>query len=257
MFKKIVFSLVLLSSLVYSKVTTSEAREVVVGENHLKLNLELWGAQVDGSIENLTSTTDIEDDLGFESKVITAFGGELSTNYVWMPDIKIDYFVLDSTKNYNVNSSKTIKSTTFNGSTTTNIRYSELNSKIYGYVKNKYFKFDLGLNLKKVDYTQKITNNSNGDNVVIKGPSSLMYLPYIGFTFDLGKLKFNANSSILAFGDKKASDYEYSIILTTFDSIELFGGYRYHEWENTDKDDNSQHYKIHIDGGYFGVRLVF
>jgi len=257
MVKKIIFLLFITISMLYSKVNKPQTEEIVVGENHLKLSLEVWNAQVDGDIENLTSTTNIKDDLGFEKKSITTFGGELSTNFVWLPDIKIDYFILDSTKNYDVKGTKTIKTASFSGSTTTNIKYSELNSRFYGYVKNQYFKFDLGINLKKVDYTQKITNNTNDDYVIIKGPSSLMYLPYVGITLDLGGLKINANSSILAFGDDEAKDYEYSISLTTFKAIELFGGYRYHEWKNKDKDDSTQHYKVSIDGGYFGLKLVF
>jgi len=84
-----------------------------------------------------------------------------------------------------------------------------------------------------------------------------MVLPYIGISVDLGTLKFNANSSILAFGDDEAKDYEYSLSLTTFKSVEIFGGYRYHEWKNTDKDNSSEKYEIQIDGGYFGLRLVF
>jgi len=228
MFKKIIFLFMLLSSITYSKIIKPEKKEVVVGENHLKLNLELWNAQVDGKIKNPKDTTDIKDDLKFKSKNITAFGTELSTNYVWLPDIKVDYFTLEITQNSNLGNGKTIKNTTFVNDTISNIKYNELNSKVYGYVKNQNFKFDLGINLKKIDYTQYIKDGNN-NNITIEGPTSLIVLPYLGVTLDLGPLKFNANSSILAFGDDEAKDYEYSLSLTTFDNVELFGGYRYHE----------------------------
>ena len=268
MFKKkyIIFAcLFIITTLSNAKIIKPEAKEIVVGENHLKINLELWNAQLDGKIENLESITNIKKDLGYKSQVISFFGGELSTNYVWLPDVKIDYFLFDSTKNYYLNKTKTIYDYTknpfskvdFNGSVTTNTKYSELNSRIFGYMKNEYFKIDLGVNLKKVNYTQKIVNNQNKDFIIIKGPSSLLFLPYVSVTLDLGFLKLNANTSIKSFGDDRAKDYEYSISLTTFKAVEFFGGYRYHEWDKPDKYNSAQHYSVKIYGGYFGMRLIF
>jgi hypothetical protein len=261
MLKKI-GSILLLSSLLLANNINKDddVEEVVVGSNNLKLELGLWNAQLDGTIKNVTSSTDIKDDLGYnKTKAITTFGMEINTNYVWIPDIKVDYFFLNTSNNSVLDENKTIgNNAVFSGSVTTATKYSELNSKIYGYITNQIFKVDLGINLKKIDYTQSIKeNSSNGDYVVIKGPDNMLFLPYIGITMDLGKLKLFASSSLLALGDDEANDYEYKLSLTTFDSVELNLGYKYHSWKSTNANKPSEKYDTQIYGSYFSIKVIF
>ncbi|MDD2697571.1 MAG: hypothetical protein PHF17_02085 [Arcobacteraceae bacterium] len=227
----------------------------------------IWNTRVDGNIQNPTALINFKDDLGFdESKNVTSFGLDLKNDYTWLPNIYVNYFTLNSLANGNIATPGQIINGNNNyvGSVTSSIEYSELNTIIYGYLQQSIFEFDVGVNFKKIDYTQTLKKNTGNilteDSITIKGPESIIPLPYIGLKIDLYPINtvLKAETSMLALGDDEAQDYTYSINYRMMKNIYISYGYRYTSWKTKNKDAIiNDKYDMNLKGNYLNAKILF
>lgn len=237
---------------------------------NIAIEAGVWSTKLDGNIKNTVSTTNFKDDLGFdEKKNVTSFGLDLKNDYSWLPNIYVNYFTLNSSADgdiatakliYQPNATSVTNTNGFNGSTSSTIKYSELNTILYGYLQQSIFEFDLGLNLKKIDYTQTIKENLDPSmNVTIKGPENIIPLPYIALKIDLYPINtvLKAETSVLAIGDDEAKDYKYSINYRMMRNMYISYGYRYNSWKTTNKDNVHEKYDMNLRGNYINAKILF
>ena len=235
---------------------------------NIAIEAGIWNTTLDGNIKNTVSTTNFKEDLGFdESKNVTSFGLDLKNDYSWLPNIYVNYFTLNSSADGNIATAKQINilnsSTNLNysGSVSSTLEYSELNTILYGYLQQSIFEFDLGLNLKKINYTQTIKENItiSPDNTTIKGPDSIIPLPYLAFKIDLYPINtvLKAEASVLALGDDEAKDYKYSLNYRIMKNMYISYGYRYNSWKTTNKDNVHEKYDMSLKGNYLNAKILF
>ncbi len=228
---------------------------------NIALEVGVWNTNINGDIINTISSTDMQKDLGFtESQNITSFGLDLKNDIFWLPNIYVNYFTLSNTSDSNLNSSKKIGDRYFKDSVSTSIDYTELNTILYGFLQQNIFEFDLGLNIKQIDYTQNIIEN--GDmlwDTTIVGPQDLLYLPYVALKIDLNVIDtvLKVEASLLSIGDDEAKDYKYSINYRVMRNMYLSYGYRYSGWKSTSVNDKHEKYNINVDGNYFNIKVLF
>jgi len=229
---------------------------------NIAIEAGIWNTKLDGNIKNTASTTNFKDDLGFdEKKNITSIGLDLKNNYSWLPNIYVNYFTLNSSADGNIATAKQINSATNNylGSISSTIEYSELNTILYGYLQQSIFEFDLGLNFKKITYSQTLKENNGVDNDTLKGPDGIIALPYIGLTIDLYPIHtvLKAEASILSLGDDEAKDYKYSINYRAMRNMYISYGYRYHSWKTTSVSNSHEKYDMSLKGNYINAKILF
>ncbi len=235
---------------------------------NIAIEAGVWQTTLDGNIKNTVSTTNFKEDLGFdEKKNVTSFGLDLKNDYSWLPNIYVNYFTLNSAADGNIATAKQINITAqnsaniknFSDSVSSTVKYSELNTILYGYLQQSIFEFDLGLNLKKINYTQTIKENNDVDNVTIKGPDSIIPLPYVGFKIDLYPINtvLKAEASVLAIGDDEAKDYKYSLNYRIMKHMYISYGYRYNSWKTTNKDNVHEKYDMSLKGNYINAKILF
>lgn len=222
----------------------------------------IWNTELSGNIHNTTSNTSFQDDLGHsEAENISAFGLDLKNDYIWLPNVYLNYFSINHSAYNTLNANKSISSDTFaNGSiVTSTIQYSEFNTIIYGYLQRHIFEFDLGINLKRISYSQELKEKSTNKIITIDGPSSVIPLPYIALSIDLDiiDLVLKAEASILAFGDTEASDYRYSINYRVMRHMYMSLGYKHHHWEATSSTDTHEKYDVDLKGNYINIKILF
>jgi outer membrane protein len=219
----------------------------------------LWSTSLSGTIDSVNSDSiSLEEDLGHKkAENINAFGLDLKNDYQWIPNIYINYFAIKHSGYNTTPPGKSINGTALNSNAnvTSSISYSELNTILYGYLQRNNFKFDLGINFKKINYTQKI----NGDDTIITGPETVIPLPYIGISigFDRVDLVLKAEASVIAFGDEEASDYRYSLNYRIMKHMFISLGYKFHHWETTDESISHQTTSVDLKGNYLNVKILF
>jgi len=229
---------------------------------NIAIEAGIWKTNLDGNIKNTATSTNFKDDLGFnESKNVTFFGLDLKNDYSWLPNIYVSYFTLNSAADGNIASPKQINNTfpNYSGSVSSTIKYSELNTILYGYLQQSIFEFDMGVNLKKINYTQTIKENASTDNDTIKGPENIIPLPYVGFKIDLYPINtvLKAETSMLALGDDEAKDYSYSLNYRIMRNMYISYGYRYNSWKTTNKNNVHEKYDMSIKGNYLNAKILF
>ena len=240
---------------------------------NIAIEAGIWNTTLDGNIKNTVSTTNFKEDLGFdESKNVTSFVLDLKNYYSWLPNIYVNYFTLNSATDGTIATAKQIDHsgtvTNFQGSVSSTIEYSEINTILYGYLQQSIFEFDLGLNLKKINYKQQIkenidTDTSNNDDDLdsstIKGPDQIIPLPYLAFKIDLYPINtvLKAEASVLALGDDEAKDYKYSLNYRIMKNMYISYGYRYNSWKTTNKDNVHEKYDMSLKCNYLNAKILF
>ncbi|MCK5294346.1 MAG: hypothetical protein KAJ49_06825 [Arcobacteraceae bacterium] len=232
---------------------------------NIALEVGVWNTSLNGSIENTATTTDFKNDLGFnENKNITSFGIDLKNDIYWMPNIYINYFNLSNTADGSLATAKRIDAIydNFSGSVSSSVDYSEINTIMYGFLQQDIFEFDLGLNIKQIDFTQIIKENNaidGKDEVTIIGPDKIIPLPYIALKIDLDFIDtvLKAEASILSLGDDEAKDYKYSINYRVMRHMYISYGYRFNSWKSRSVKDKHEKYDVNIKGNYFNVKILF
>ncbi len=232
---------------------------------NIAIEAGIWNTRLDGSIQNPSALIDFKNDLGFdEKKNVTLFGLDFKNDFSWLPNIYVNYFAMQSSTNGKI----ALPGQTINGSNTyvgdvlSSIDYSELNTIVYGFLQQSIFEFDLGVNFKKINYTQTLKSNTftNQMPITIKGPESIIPLPYVGFKVDLYPINtvLQAETSMLAFGDDEAMDYKYSLNYRIMKNMYISYGYRYTSWKTQNKDTNiNDKYDMNLKGNYINAKILF
>lgn len=253
------FKIFIISILMTSKLIAEyELQDPSFG--NIAVEVGVWDASLNGSISNTNTNTDIKNDLGFiDSKNITSFGMDVKNNIFWLPNIHVDYFILNSSSHSDL-VNKRIDNDNFNGTTLSEITYSEINTIMYGYLQRGIFDFDLGVNIKKINLEETVKSLSGTSSVIIKGPESILILPYIALNINLDFMNtiIKAESSLLSIGDNEAKDYKLSLTYKVMRNLYLTYGSRYNSFksQNSNKINNEKN-DINLKGNYFNVKLLF
>jgi len=229
---------------------------------NIAIEAGIWKSDLDGNINNYLNTTDFNNDLGYTNdKNINTFALDLKNDFKWLPNIRVDYFKLNNSESSILTSTKNINGTSLNGSVSSIIDYSEINAILYGYLAQGPFEFDLGLNLKKIDFEQEITENIlNGKKITIKGPSSIVPLPYCAIKLNINAIDtvLAVETSMLSIGDTEAKDYKYSISYRVMRHMYITYGYRYNSFKSKNSNTiNNEKYDVKVKGNYLNVKILF
>ncbi len=255
-FKILALSLLLTKSLFATYVNDEDTL------GNIALKIGILKSNINGTItnEDPNGDTDFKKDLGYnDSQNINTFALDLKNDISWLPNISINYFRLNSSSTNTLVGTRNIDSQNFSGSVSSTIIYQELDTIMYGFLYNGPFEFNFGLNLKKIDYTQDIVENTGSKEVNIKGPSSLLAVPYgaIKVNLDFIDTVLMASTSILSFGDNEAKDYEYSINYRVMRNIYLSYGYKYNSFKTTNSNNDKEIYDVNIKGNYISCKILF
>jgi hypothetical protein len=233
-----------------------------VALGNIALSVGAWQTSLGGNIDNnKPSVTNLKSDLNFnDKKYINTLSADFKNNIFWLPDIQINYFNLNQSSNAILANSKTINNTNINDSVSTNIKYINIDAIIYGYLYQGPFEFDLGLKVKKIDFTQTIVENSvDGDTIVTKGPSDIVFVPHIALKIDISSINtvLKAQASMFSIGDTEVKDYEYSFNYRIMRNIYLSYAYRYHSWKSVENSNIHEKYNINLEGNYISAKILF
>jgi len=255
------FKVILLSLLLVSSVHASyENNDESLG--NIALQVGIWNLSTNGTIINEYSNgnTDYKNDLGYdENKIINTFAIDLKNDISWLPNVNVSYFRLNNSSTNTLNGTRTIDDAMdINGSVSSNILYQEINTILYGFLYQGPIEFDFGVNVKKIEFLQTISKNQ-GLNLKIKGPDSILVLPYMALKFNLDFINtvLMAQMSILSFGDNEAKDYMYSINYRVMKNIYLSYGYKYNSFKTTNSKNTNEIYDINVKGNYISCKVLF
>jgi len=251
--------LVILLLLVTKSFAVYEQTNSTLG--NVSIQTGIWNTSLNGTISNVDNNVKISDDLGFdEQKNITSFVLDLKNDVYWLPNVQMNYFLYRDSSHNTLTSSKKISSDIFNDKITSDIKYSELNTILYGFLQKDIFTFDIGVNMKKIYFEESVSSVLGSSNVIINGPDSLLFLPYIALEVDLDFMDtiLKAESSILSIGDTEAKDYKYSISYRIMKHMYISYGYRYNSFKSKNSNTtNDEKYNINIKGNYLNVKILF
>ena len=228
----------------------------------------LWQPKLTGTISHSTGTeesiTDFERDLGYdEKKNVTAVSIDIKNDISWLPNLSLDHFSFNESSTGTFTASKHIGETQVNEFTNGQIfsttDYSETALKAYGYLQNGIMQFDLGVQLKNIDYEQKIEHATTGKDITLKGPDTVIASPYVALKFDLRAINtvLKAESSIVSIGDDEALNYSYSINYRIMKHMYLGVGYKYHGFKSKNEVYNQEKYDVELKGSYFSGKILF
>ena len=255
---------ILLISLVLSKSLLAAYIDDDDTLGNIALKVGIWNTNIDGSIKNEDSNgyTDFQKDLGYsDTKNINTFALDLKNDISWLPNVSINYFKLSSSSTNTLIGTRSISDVNdISGSVSSTIDYQEIDAILYGFLYNGPFEFDFGVNLKKIDYTQNISENTNQKrDITIEGPTSLLAVPYGAIKVNLEFIDtvLMASTSILSFGDNEVKDYEYSINYRVMRNIYLSYGYKYNSFKTTNTNNDKEIYDVNIKGNYISCKILF
>jgi len=228
---------------------------------NVSIQTGIWNTNINGTISNVNNSVDTKTDLGFtEQKNITSFVLDLKNNVYWLPNVQMNYFLYKDSAHNTLAASKIISNDSFNGQITSEIKYSELNTILYGFLNKNIFTFDIGVNIKNMIFKESISAVSGISNVDIKGTGSFLLLPYIALEVDLDFINtvLKAESSVLSIGDTEAKDYKYSISYRVMKHMFISYGYRYNGFRSKNSNTtNNEKYDMNIKGNYLNVKILF
>jgi len=228
---------------------------------NIAIQVGVLNSKLNGQIKNPKNDVSFKNDLGYdESKNINTFALDLKNDISWLPNVNISYFKLNDSANNTLQSSKNIANVDIDGSISSTVDYSEINTIMYGFLYQGPFEFDFGLNFKKIDFTQEIEENDGFKKYIkIDGPTSIIVLPHMALKLDLDFIDtvIVAKTSMLSFGDNEAKDYEYSINYRVMRNIYLSYGYKYNSFKTTRNTSNNEIYDVNIKGNYISCKVLF
>jgi hypothetical protein len=230
---------------------------------NIAITVGTWKTNISGNIHNGVETknhTDYKNDLGFkDTDNVTSFGIDAKNDITWLPNIYIDYFSLNSTADNILSSEKLIDDNIFNNSISTSVKYSEVNMILYGFFRQDIFEFDIGIDIKKIEYNQITKENIGSNTVIIYGPKDIIPQPYIALKIDLYLIDtvLKAEISTLSFGNDEANSYKYSLNYRVFRNIYISYGHKLSTWKATNLEDVHEKYDVTISGNYFNAKVLF
>ena len=231
---------------------------------------QLWQPKLTGTISHANGTTesitDFENVFGYNGKKnVTSISVDIKNDIVWFPNLSIDHFSFSESSSGTIatGTSKFIGETQANefteGQLLSNTDYSETALKAYGYLQNGILQFNLGLQVKSINYEQTIEHATIDKNVKLKGPDSLILSPYVGLEINLRDINtlIKAESSIVSVGDDEALNYSYSINYRIMKHMYLGVGYKYHGFKSKNEVYNQEKYDVELKGTYFSGKILF
>lgn len=218
-----------------------------------EISVEVGGfaPRFDGQIENPESISVYDKDLQYEGTLISYFGAEADFEPWYLPTLRANYFNMSDSKNALLKEGKTFVEWDYNGSITTWTDYQVLNLMLAKdfyqqgrnldlFGRNLYtgdLIFDLGLNLKTIDYRFEVRQNGTiADNDFISVQSSI-FMPYFALSYKVGYFTLFGEASGLALGEIKANSFKGALEYRLARHIALRGGYMYEDFEATEKKD--------------------
>lgn len=239
----------------------------------VKVEAVLYLPASQGTISNITnnvpSSTSFEDDLGYSTSKASYFSSEITFDYDYMINLKLDYFNILDNKDTVLNAQKIIADGTFSSGVSTVLDYQEANAIFYQdfKVKGDYFvvfgepfysgdiEFDVGINIKSIDWNININKTlESSEQIAWINIKENIGLPYLGIKYYLYNLVLYADASALSFSEAKASSYEVGLDFKVIDTLYLTVGYLYRKIEAVDDADTI---KFSIKGYKGGFKYAF
>jgi len=258
--KVIFLSLFLVNSLFAEYINDNENDTL----GNIAISIGILKTTTSGSIRNEKSNgnTNYANDLGHkDEKNINTFALDLKNDVSWLPNININYFKLNNSATNTLVGTRSINNIEdISGSVSSTYKYSQINLLAYGYLYQGPFEFNFGLNFKKINFTQVISENKTHGRVInIEGPTSLIVLPYgaIKINLDFIDTVLMASTSMLSFGDNEAKDYDYSINYRVMRNVYLSYGYKFNSFKTTNTNNNKEIYDVKIKGNYISCKILF
>lgn len=216
----------------------------------IKIEAGLYLPSISGDISNTTSRTDLNDDLGFNKSTASYFSLEYRHGYNYLPNIYISYFNMKKdSDDSNLSKDAFIAEATFNSGikTASTIEYKSLNAILYQdfLIKGKIVKFlfgqriylgdlefDLGLNVKKLNYLYSIQDKSDlSRSLSWISVNEFVPLPYFGFKYYRYNVTIYGDISALSFYEAKSTTGQIAIDYRAVAGVYLTAGYLYESFD--------------------------
>lgn len=219
-----------------------------------KLEVGLYLPTSSGTISNLTSKSNFQDDFGYSDAKATYAALSLTHDYNYIPNLRLSYFNMQDNKSVTLSKIVKVADGTFdaNSSVASVIDYQVFSAILYQdlKLKGKMFslfgkpfysgdlEFDLGLNAKITRWNYQVQDLTN----LSKTPSwirvsEFIPLPYIGMRYYLYDLVLSADASALAFSRAQSATYQASVDYRAVKGLHLSAGYIYEEFKVLEKED--------------------
>ncbi len=228
-----------------------------------KLEAGMYYPSLGGTITNSHSSTDLKEDFNYAKAKASYFGVAILLNYDYTPNIDINFLNMKDNRDTTLTDSTVIADGDFNGTTSSDIEFSVLNTVFYQDFKQKGalfslfgktfysgdIEFDVGFNMKLVSWHYEVRDLKD-----LTIPSSwikadiLIPLPYIGFKYYIYDFIAYAHSSALSFSEAKSTNYQVGFDYRVIDSLYLSASYLSEQFKAVEKQDtidfSTKGYKI-------------
>ena len=226
-----------------------------------------------GSIDNIHSNTDIHDDLKYNDSSSSYLALGLRTDYAYMPNFKINYFLETQNTSIDHNNTIYIADGIFDSNTTiaSNINYSVMNFTIFHDFKQKgrnlkflrwHFypgdiEYYLGINLKVIKWRIDLENSLLKTKHWIDVEKNIP-LPYAGFQYFYKDFRGFASISALSFSKAKSLNFEYGISYQVYQDLYINASYLYENFQVTESaGEHIDTIKFKTFGNKFSVKYIF
>lgn len=234
----------------------------------VKLEAGLFSPTLLGTLSNPSSSVEFKDDFGYRDNKASYFALGLHFDYKYVPNIEINYFSIKEHKEVTFDRNITAVREVYTDDVSTKIDYRMVNVLIHEEFKAKggrfrifrrYFypgdtEFDLGLNLKKIDFLFQIKQTNETTDYRFDKVDALIVLPYLGFKHYYYRFIFFANISALSLNEAQATNYQYGIDFRALGDVYLSVSYLYEDFKATEKQDLIQ-FKTY--GSKFSFKYAF
>jgi len=226
------------------------ALELFAFEYEPSLEAGIYTTQFSGNIKNPTSKVDFVNDLKYDRSTLSYFEAGLRTNLWYIPTFNLNVINIVENSSSDLNATEMIGNT-YNGSTSTDMRYLLVNFKMYkSFYKKMNFtlgkkrrylgtiEYDLGFNTKYMSYNfhAKDNNNTNTPKDFLD-VTQFILLPHVGVRYYYYKFVAYANISAMGFDEVKAYDYSYGVEYRTINRIYVSAGVISESFQATEKRD--------------------
>lgn len=213
--------------------------------------------------------TSFKEDFGYLETSSSYFALNVDFDYDYIPNIYINYFNLEQTRDAELSEPLEIVNFDFDGLITTKIQYQVLNvilnykiKKKGGRVKFFYWKFypgdirySVGLNIKKIDWYFQIIQrkDTNAEFKYIRVQTNIPS-PYIGVKYYYYNFLVHGDISAISFNEAKTINYQFGIDYKVIKDLYIGVSYTYDDFQATEKEDMLYFRKI---GKKFSFKYLF
>lgn len=234
-----------------------------------------WGVEVeagiflnefDGDLRNATSRTDFADELLYKDSYASYFGLKIDNDYDFVPVVHISLIDMKQEKDAILQNTEEVAGWNFKDSVSSEITYRVINAvfhnsyKIKGamqkFLRWRYYsgdiEFNLGVNIKYIDYTLKIKNNwtTVPEPYAFVNVNTFVALPYIGAKYYWYDFAILAEMSALSVSETKARHYQVGAEYRVYNDLFLNASYVHEDFQATEKKDK-------VDFKTYGTKFSF